>query len=77
MQNNLEFREKLNFETDFLRNTSLSKIIVFDLYAAFFDGFNMFFRFLAEMRLRIIIKSHQKNKFSTQNVKFCTTCTLP
>ena len=34
-----------------------------------FDGFNVFFRFLVEIRLRTLIKLPQKSKFSTQNVQ--------
>ena len=36
------------------------KIIVFDLHIAFFNSFNAFLRFLAEMSFRTITKLHQK-----------------
>ena len=54
-----------------------SKMTVFNIYTTFFDGFNMFFRFLAEIRLRTIIKSPQKASSRPKMCKFRTTCTLP
>ena len=48
-----------------LSNTFFSNIIVFDLLTTLFDGFNVFFRFLAEIRLRTLTKIISKSKFST------------
>ena len=45
----LEEREKFRKNIIFLNNTFFSKIYVFDLQTAFFDGKSMFFRFLAEI----------------------------
>ena len=44
----------------FFSNTCFLKIIVFDLQTAFFVGKTVFFRFLAEIRLRTPLKSPQK-----------------
>ena len=50
-------------------NIFLSKIEVFDLQTTF-DGVHLFFRFLAEIRFRTIIKSPQKASSRTKNVQF-------
>ena len=60
-----------------LRDTFFSKIVVFDLQTTIFDGLNVFFRLLAEMRLRTLIKSLQKASSRPKTCKFRTTCTLP
>ena len=52
----LEEREKFRKNIFSLRNTFLSKIVVFDLHMLFFVRFNVFFRFLAEIRFRTIIR---------------------
>ena len=72
----LEEREKLEKHI-FLSITFLLKIIVFDLQTTFFNDFNVFFRFLAEIRLRTLIKSLQKASYRPKAWKFRTTCTLP
>ena len=56
--------QKLNFRSPiFLHNAFFSKIVVFDLQTQFFDEKPVFFRFLAEIRLRTLIKSPQKQVF--------------
>ena len=60
-----------------LRNTFFSKIIVFNLQTTFFDGKTVFFRFLAEIRLRTPLKSSQKPSSRSISCKFRTICTLP
>ena len=56
-----EEREKFRRNAPFfLRNTFFSKIVAFDLHITFLYGFNVFFRFLAEIRFRTMIKSPQK-----------------
>ena len=55
----LEEREKFK-KTYFLNKTFFSKIIVFDLQTMLFDEKTVFFRFLAEICLRTLIKSLQK-----------------
>ncbi len=78
MQNHLDFFcQKTQFWNRFLRNTIFSTIVVFDIHTAFFDGFNVFFRFLAEIRFRTPIKSPQKATSRPMSCKFRTTCTLP
>ena len=42
-----------------------------------FNGFNMFFRFLAEIRFRTIMKSSQKLHFGIKVCSFGTSITLP
>ena len=54
-----------------------SKTIVFDFHTAFCNGFDVFFRFLAEIRLRAPIKSPQKPSSRPKTCKVRTTCTLP
>ena len=71
------FVTNLNFETDFLCNTVFSKIVDFDLQITFFDGQTVFLRFLAEIRLRTLIKSPQKASSRPKTCKFRTTRTLP
>ena len=45
---------------------------------AFAHGFNVFFRFLAELHLRTLLKVTSKPRFSkAKTCKFGTTCTLP
>ena len=61
----------------FSLNKSLSKIVVFDLHMTSFAGFIVFFRFLAEMRFRTIIKLPQKASSRTKTCSFGTSCTLP
>ena len=73
----LEEREKFRTNTLFLRNAFFSKIVVFELQTMLFDCFNVFFRFLAEIRLRTPIKSPQKASSRPKMCKFRTTCTLP
>ena len=41
-------------------NSFSSKVTVLDIHMAFSDSFDMFFRFLVEMRFRTIMKLHQK-----------------
>ena len=43
-----------------------SKINVLDLHIVFFDGFNLFFRLLAEIRFRTIMKLPQKTSSGTK-----------
>ena len=52
-----------------LSNTFFSEIVVFDLQTRFFDGKTVFFRFLAEIRLRTLIKSPQKPSYRPKNVQ--------
>ena len=61
----------------FLSNTFSPKIVVFDLQTTFFDGKTVFFRSLAEIRLRTLIKSPQQTSSRPISCKFRTTCTLP
>ena len=70
-------QEKFKKDSLFLRNTFFSKIIVFDLQTKLFDGKTAFFRLLAEIRLRTLIKSHQKASSRPKKCKLRTTCTLP
>ena len=56
----LEEREKLKKMNYFFSNTFFQEIVVFDLQTAFVDGKTVFFRFLAEIRLRTPLKSPQK-----------------
>ena len=42
-------------------STFLLKIVVFDLHMTFFDSFNVFFRFLTEIRFRTIMKLTKKH----------------
>ena len=58
-------------------NTFFSKSIVVDLQTTFFDGKTVFFKFLAEIRLRTPIKSPQKASSRPKMCKFRATCTLP
>ena len=44
---------------------------------AFFDGKIMFFKFLVEIRLRMLIKSPQKPSYRPKSCNFPPTCTLP
>ena len=44
----------------------VSKIVVFDLQTMFFDGFHVFFTFLAEIRFRTIMKLPQKTNLETK-----------
>ena len=53
------------------------KIHCFDLHVTFFDRFNVFFRFLAEIRFRTIMKLPQKASFGTKTCSFGTSITLP
>ena len=74
----LEEREKCRKNIPFSHVTHFhQKSLFFDLQTAFFDGFNVLFRFLAEIRLRTIIKSPQKASSRPITCKFRTTCTLP
>ena len=72
----LEERDKFRKNMFCLRNTLFLKIVIFDLQTKFVDGFNEFFRFLAEIRLRTLIKSPQKARSRPKMCKFRTTCTL-
>ena len=65
------------FITYFLSNPFCSKTFFFDLQTKFFDQTTVFFRFLAEIRLRMLIKSPQKVSSRPKTYKFRTTCTLP
>ena len=51
--------------------------MVFDLHTEFFDGFDVFFRFQAAIRLRTLVKLPQKASSRPKTCKFRTTCTLP
>ena len=78
MQNHLEISSKNQFLiTYFLSDSFFSKIIFFNLQTKFFDGQILFFRFLAEIRLRTPLKSHQKASSRAQSYNFHPTCTLP
>ena len=72
----LEEREKFR-KNYFLRNTCLSKIVVVDIHVTFLNGFNLFFRFLAEIRFRTIMKLPQKASSRTKTCSFRTSVTLP
>ena len=61
----------------FSGKTFFSQIVVLNLQTTFFDGKTVFFRFLAEMRLRTLINSLQKASSLSISCKFRTTCTLP
>ena len=75
--NGLKFNEQLNLETDFIYIRFFSKIVVIDLHTIFFDGFSVFFRFLAEIRFRTIMKLPQKASSRTKTCSFDTSVTLP
>ena len=53
----LEDRETFKI---FVHTHVYQQSFLFDLHLAFFDGFNAFFRFLAEIRLRTIVKLPRK-----------------
>ena len=74
----LEEREKFRKNAHVsLRNTFFSEITVFDLHMALSDIFNVFFRFLAEIRFRTIMKLPQKASSRTKTCSFGTSVTLP
>ena len=76
--NHLEISSKTQFWiTYFLHNIFFSKIVVLDLQTAFFDGKTVFFRFLAEIRLRTPLRSPQKPSSRPQSCNFVPPCTLP
>ena len=73
----LEEREKIRKKrTFFLRNTSQKSSFLTSIIFSF-DSFNVLLRFLAEIRLRTILKSPQKASSRPKTCKFRTTCTLP
>ena len=60
------------------RKAFFSDIVVYDhLHIEFFNGFNVFFRFLAEIRFRTIMKLPQKASSRTKTCSFGTSVTLP
>ena len=61
----------------FLSKSFFKEIVVFDLQTPIFDGKTVFFRFLAEIRMRTLAKSSQKASSGPISCKFRTTCTLP
>ena len=70
--------ERENLEKQFfLSNAFFSNIVVFDLHIVFFYGFNVFFRFLAEIRFRTIMKLPQKASSRTKTCSLDTSVTLP
>ena len=71
----LEEQDKLNKYIFYV--THFSEIVIFDLQTTFLDGKTVFFRFLAEIRLRTLINSPQKASSRPKTYKFHTTCTLP
>ena len=74
----LDEREKFKKKCTLVVQThSLSKIVAFDLYVACLDRFNLFFRFLAEMHFRTIMKLPQKTSFGANMYSFGTSVTLP
>ena len=61
MQNHLEVSSESPFLiTYFSSNSSFLQIFLFDLQTKFVDGKTLFFRFLAEIRLRMPLESPQK-----------------
>ena len=71
MQNHLEISSKVSFWSPIcLHNSLFSKIVLFYLQTTFFDGQTVFFRFLAEIRLRTLIKSSQKASSRPISCKF-------
>ena len=56
---------------------SFMKIVVYDINTASFYSVNVFFRFLAEIRFRTIMKLPQKASFVTEMYSFGTSITLP
>ena len=67
----LEERERFRKNAPFsLLNACFSKIVVFDLHMTFFDGFNVFFRCLAEIRFRTIMKLLQKQVLELKRAVF-------
>ena len=60
----------------FKNDTFSQEVVASDLQTTFFDGKTVFFRFLAEIRLRTPIKSPQKASSRPKTCKFRTTCTL-
>ena len=78
MQNHLEIWWKSQFGITYVFRTAFfSKIVVFNLQTTIFDGKTVFFKFLAEIRLRTPIKSPQEASSRPKTCKFRTTCTLP
>ena len=73
----LEEREKFWKNVFFIFKYRLPKIVVFNIHMPFFDGSNVFFRFLVEMRFRTILKLPQKASSRTKTCSFGTSCTLP
>ena len=68
----LEEREKLKKSEPFFQVTFFLEIFVFDLQSTFVDGKTVFFKFLAEIRLRTPIKSLQKPRSRPQSCNFHT-----
>ena len=67
-----KFHQKVNIWSQFFwSNSFFSEIFFFDLQSpdTVFGWKNVFFKFLAEIRFRMPIKSHQKAKFSTQDMQ--------
>ena len=73
----LEEREKFKKNTHFFKHMFIKTIVVSDLYMTFFNGFYVFFRFLAEIRFRTIMKLPQKTNSRTKMCSFGTSITLP
>ena len=63
-------RAKPYWKTHFFSNTCLSKIIVLDLHMPLLASFNVFFRFLAEIRFRTIMKLPEKTSLGTKKSIF-------
>ena len=81
MQNHAEssrnFIKKYFFKPIFYITNVSRESSFFYIHTAFFDCFNVFFRFLAEIHLRTPLKSLRKASSRPKTCKFRTTCTLP
>ena len=64
-----KFHQQINLGSPILLSSTIfSKIVVFDLQTMFFDGKTMFFRFLAEIRLRTFFFDLQTAFFDGKTV---------
>ena len=70
---NLQEKHTFLFYTHFYKK----KIVVYDTNTMFLYSFNVFFRFLVEIRLRTIMKLPQQASFGTKTCSFGTSITLP
>ena len=70
-------RAKSSRKIIFVFNTFCYKSLFLTSIYDVFYSFNVFFRFLAEIRFRTIMKLHEKASFGTKACSFGTSITLP